>query len=42
MDQVVTHYDRIFNETLNIDVETLNDVKVGISDIIIDNLHILK
>ena len=37
MDQIVTHYDRIFNETLNIEVETLNEVKVGISDIIIDN-----
>jgi hypothetical protein len=31
------HYDHIFNESLNIDLETLNEVKVGISDIIIDN-----
>ena len=37
MDQIVTNYDSIFNETLNIEVETLNEVKVGISDIIIDN-----
>ena len=37
MDQVVTHYDQIFNETLNIDLETLNEVKEGISAIIIDN-----
>jgi hypothetical protein len=37
MEQVVMHYDHIFNESLNIDLETLNEVKVGISDIIIDN-----
>jgi len=37
MEQVVMHYDNIFNESLNIDLETLNEVKVGISDIIIDN-----
>jgi hypothetical protein len=37
MDQIVAHYDNIFNESLNIDLETLSEVNAGISDIIFDN-----
>ena len=35
--KVVEHYDTIFNEPLNIDIGTFNEVKEGIADLIIEN-----